>query len=91
MPLWMFEACLGGYQEHTTDILCMTVFAGYYSGYYSNTKRPKPPSEVIRKILKTHTPFTAKESEHSSKEQMSRKVNTFEARRERFLQKGVRI
>ena len=52
MTLWQYNACLEGYYDHIVDLRTVAVEQGYYSAYYSNTKRPKPVNTVIENMRK---------------------------------------
>ena len=54
MSLPMFQAVLEGYQEHLFDLKCLTVYAGYWAGYYGNTKRPTPVKDILKKLFDAH-------------------------------------
>lgn len=54
MSLPQFRAVLQGYEDHLFDLKCLTAYAGYWAGYYSNTKRPKPLSTILKELVENH-------------------------------------
>lgn len=50
LEYWQFCACVEGYEQRLQDLLPLTVLTGYYTGYYTNTKRPKKPQAIIAKM-----------------------------------------
>lgn len=53
--LLTFRACVDGYQEHMFDLKCIAVTQGFWAGYYSKAKRPKPLSTILQDLLKSHS------------------------------------
>lgn len=58
MSMDMLKACIEGYQERLTDQQILGVHAGFWAGYYSKARKPKPIKTIITKIL------NSKKSEH---------------------------
>lgn len=54
MSLEQFSAVLAGYNDKRVDDQIVAVMSGYYSGYYSNSKRAKKPNEIINKLTAQH-------------------------------------
>lgn len=50
MSLEMLQACVQGYQERLLDQQFLCVHAGFWAGYYSNSKKPKPLKTVLTKL-----------------------------------------
>ena len=75
-------ACLSGAMLRHKDEMGYAVHAGYYSGYYTNGKRPKSPQHVLNKLFGSQKE-RAKEVD----------VETYENRdaRRRELQKNGRV
>lgn len=44
-------AVFEGYNDRLMDQHCLSVYAGYWAGYYQS-KRPKPPHVIIRKLTR---------------------------------------
>lgn len=49
MNLAVFRSCVAGYSDRLIDAQSIAVISGFWSGYYSNARRPKP----LRVILET--------------------------------------
>lgn len=49
-----YKAVLEGYQEHLFDLKCIAVYQGYWTGYYSNSKHPKPLSVIFSSLMREH-------------------------------------
>lgn len=47
MDLEMFKAYVDGYTDHMFDVQLMTVHAGFWAGYYSNSKHPKSVKAIM--------------------------------------------
>lgn len=58
MSLDLLKACVEGYQERMTDQQILGVHTGFWAGYYSKAKKPKPIKTIVNKIL------NSKKSEH---------------------------
>ena len=54
MSLPQFKAVMQGYEDHLFDLKCLTVYAGYWAGYYSNAKRPKPINVILQELFRSH-------------------------------------
>lgn len=54
MDLPTFCAVIEGYQEHLFDLKCLSVYQGYWAGYYSNSRHPKPLSSVLSSLAREH-------------------------------------
>ena len=52
MSLDVFKACARGYADHMFDLQLVGVQQGYWAGYYSSAKKPKPLKYVIDKLFK---------------------------------------
>lgn len=50
LEFWQFCAMQEGYQDHINDLNILSVPAGYWAAYYSKSKHPKKPGDVIAKI-----------------------------------------
>lgn len=61
MSLDVFQACARGYADHIFDLQLVGVQQGYWAGYYSSAKKPKPLKYVIDKLFKAR-----RKGEHSS-------------------------
>lgn len=54
MNMTQFRAVIRGYENHLFDLECLAVHAGYWAGYYSNAKRPKPLGTILKELCKKH-------------------------------------
>ena len=61
MSLDVFKACARGYADHIFDLQLVGVQQGYWAGYYSSAKKPKPLKYVIDKLFKAR-----RKGEHDS-------------------------
>ena len=52
MNLARFKACVAGYSDRLFDYQILSVHAGYWSGYYSGAKRPKPLNTILQRLFK---------------------------------------
>ena len=66
MSLPQLRAVIQGYEDHLFDLKCLTAYAGYWAGYYSNTKRPKPLSTILKELVDNHLKSKKKKSNHNS-------------------------
>lgn len=51
MSLDIFRACVQGYSDRLFDQQVQSVQSGYWAAYYSNTKHPKPPKNLISEMV----------------------------------------
>lgn len=51
MERWQFNACIQGYGDRCNDETVLCVYTGYWSAYYNNNRKAKPPQKVIQQIL----------------------------------------
>ena len=52
MSLDMFKAVVKGYSDHIFDLQLVSVHQGYWSGYYSRSKKPKNLDTILKKLFK---------------------------------------
>ena len=52
MNLDTFNACIEGYRDRLFDNQLLAVHSGFWSGYYTNTKRPKQLSTIIDSLVR---------------------------------------
>lgn len=83
MSLNQFRAVIRGYEDHLFDLECLAVHAGYWAGYYGNTKRPKSLKSVLESLYKNHL--------QSKKKQVSTKVEKPEVDIDQFLRREARF
>lgn len=62
MSLPVFRSCVAGYSDRLFDLQLLAVHGGFWSGYYSNSKKPKPLGTILKKLLKERNP----KSQHSA-------------------------
>lgn len=91
MPLWQFEACCLGYRSRLCEQAALSVIAGYYSGYYSNAKRPKSPSKIIERIMHSGDYSTAVVATEHKDYDMEAEIALFEKRSALFRSRGVYV
>lgn len=48
----MLNAVVEGYQDHMFDMMCLSVYNGFWAGYYMNSKRAAKPGDVLQKMEK---------------------------------------
>ena len=88
MSLPQFRAVLQGYEDYLFDLKCLTAYVGYWTGYYSNTKRPKPLSVVLKELSENHT--KAKQKRHNTTKAVKPEVDVDEfLRKEEQFQKRL--
>lgn len=68
MSLARFQACIAGYEDHLFDLQILAVHSGYWSGYYSNAKKPKSLSSIVQKMLNSRMKAANKASRKHSDE-----------------------
>ena len=51
MSMPMFKACVAGYEDRLFDLQLLSVHSGYWSGYYTNSKKPKPLKRVLESMV----------------------------------------
>lgn len=54
MNLSTLQAYVEGYQDHLFDLKCVAVYQGFWTGYYSNSKKPKSLTAVLSILSKEH-------------------------------------
>lgn len=82
MSLSTFQAVVEGYQEHLFDLKCLTVYAGYWAGYYSNTKHPSGIGSILQKLFNEHR--ASKEAKNKNSERPEVDVEKFLQRERNF-------
>ena len=85
MNLPTYCAVVEGYQDHLFDLKCISVSQGFWAGYYSNAKRPKPLQSILNTMLQEHQ----KSKKRRSRNQLNRPkpevdVETFLERERKF-------
>lgn len=53
MNLAIFRSCVAGYSDRLVDAQSLAVIAGFWSGYYSNARRPKPLKTILEKMQRS--------------------------------------
>ena len=54
MSFDMLQACIQGYSDHMFDMQLLGIQQGYWAGYYSNSKKPKPLKYILDKMARAH-------------------------------------
>lgn len=78
----MFKAFVAGYEDYIFDLQVVATYCGYWSGYYSRTKKPKTLKNVLESMFKRRS-----RGEHYSKSKSNAPdvdVEEFLAREQRF-------
>lgn len=52
MSLGVLKAVVKGYSDHIFDLQLVAVHQGYWSGYYSRSKKPKNLDTILKKLFK---------------------------------------
>lgn len=91
MNLPTFCAVVDGYQEHLFDLKCISVYQGFWAGYYGNAKRPKPLGTVLNSLLKEHKKLKQKQSRNKpNKPRPEVDVEAFLERERKFKARYVK-
>ena len=53
MSIDTLNACMEGYNDRLFDQQLLTAHIGFWSGYYNNSKHPKPLNSVLTSMLKS--------------------------------------
>lgn len=80
------KAVIEGYQEHLFDLKCLSVYQGFWAGYFSNTKKPKSLNSILTEMVREHQ---KQRKQHRSKKNVSKPavdIDKFLARERRFNQ-----
>lgn len=65
MSLDTFNAVLEGYNDRVCDWDLLSAKAGFWSGYYSNSKRPKPLDHILKHIRDGYKGTKSKKRKHA--------------------------
>lgn len=79
------QACIEGYQDHLFDLKCLAIMQGYWAGYYGNSKKPKPLSQVLSAINREHQNAKKSKHQHTQKPGLDVDVDAFLAKERRRL------
>ena len=82
MSLPVFRACVAGYEDHLFDLQLLAVHGGFWSGYYSNSKKPKPLGTILKKLIREKDP-----AKHKSPHADTVDVEAFLERERRFKER----
>lgn len=82
MNLPMVNAYIEGYQDHLFDLKCIAVYQGFWTGYYSNTKKPKSLTTVLTTLHKDHLKSKKRRSKNTDISKPREEVNV-----EQFLER----
>lgn len=52
MSLDTFRACSNGYLDHLLDLQFIGLQQGYWAGYYTRAKKPKPLKVIVDKMIR---------------------------------------
>lgn len=85
MSLDVFNAVVKGYTNHLFDLQVISVQTGYWAGYYTRAKKPKPLKSVISNVTRSKN----KEEKTSRKGVKASEVNVdaFLAMEQKFQEK----
>lgn len=53
MNISMFQAYIDGYGDYLFDMKCLSVYQGYWAGYFQS-KKPKPVTYILNKLEQEH-------------------------------------
>lgn len=84
MTLPQFRNYVEGYQDHLFDLKCLAAIAGYWAGYYGNTKRPKPLGTVLKELMKGHMQSKKQRRHNTNVSKPEVDVDEFHRREEQF-------
>lgn len=84
MSLDVFKAVIRGYSDHLFDLQILSVYQGYWAGYYTRTKKPKNLEVILKKLLKARSNNGQKKSQKKATEV---DVDTFLMREQMRLSK----
>lgn len=71
----MLRSYIEGYQDHLFDLKCIAIYQGFWAGYYSNSKRPKPLTTILNTLNREHLNAKKKRSKSSSVAKPSAEVD----------------
>lgn len=82
MNLPNLNAYIEGYQDHLFDLKCIAVYQGFWTGYYSNAKKPKPLTSVLSSLYREHIKHKKKKGKNTDISRPREEVNV-----EQFLER----
>lgn len=80
------RAVIEGYQEHLFDLKCLSVYQGFWAGYFGNSKKPKSLNSILMKLVKEHQQQKKRQHSKKSVSKPAVDVDKFLARERRFNQ-----
>ena len=83
LNLGQVQAVIDGYSDRTTDQVNVAVWSGYYSGYYTRSKHPKKPTDIIKKLIDL-TSKRKKKSDQAASVDINEEIEKFAARELQF-------
>lgn len=78
MSLDTFNACIEGYQDRLFDNQLLAVHSGFWSGYYTNSKRPKQLSTILDSLLRAKNKKFKKHSDEVDVDEFLRREAEFQ-------------
>ena len=78
MSLDTLNACIEGYQDRLFDNQLLAVHNGFWSGYYTNSKRPKQLSTILDSLLKAKNKKFKKHSDEVDVDEFLRREAEFQ-------------
>ena len=85
LNLGQVQAVIQGYSDRIVDETCRCVWTGYYAAYFFS-KRPKKPTEVIKKILEENSKGDSIRGNGTSNIDMEAELELFAQRDLRFFE-----
>lgn len=80
MSLDTLNACIEGYQDRLFDNQLLAVHSGFWSGYYTNSKRPKQLSTILDSLLRAKNKKFKKHSDEVDVDEFLRREAEFQSR-----------
>lgn len=78
MSLDTLNACIEGYQDKLFDNQLLAVHSGFWSGYYTNSKRPKQLSTILDSLLRAKNKKFKKHSDEVDVDEFLRREAEFQ-------------
>ena len=78
MSLDTLNACIEGYQDRLFDNQLLAVHSGFWSGYYTNSKRPKQLSTILDSLLRAKNKKFKKHSDEVDVDEFLRREAEFQ-------------
>lgn len=77
MSLDTFNACIEGYEDKLFDIQLTAVHSGFWSGYYTNSRHPKPVKHMIETLIRARNKSPQQHADEVDVEEFQRREAAF--------------